>query len=996
MRSDLKLGVSIFAMAAISALGTAAANAQAADSSSVEAVTVTGTSIRGVAPIGENLITVGQEDIEAVAPVTVTEMLSSVPAITGMGSDGRGMNGNGGPGSTVYIHQVGESADNATLVLMDGHRLPEEGAGPTDNAAVDPNLIPVNMIQRVDVLATGASATYGADAIAGVVNFITRTSFDGVQLHYQAQVEHGASVGNVGDVLIGKSWDGGAGSVMMSYDYQYEGMISDLSVPQTNPLAQAPRAAAAGVATTTGVSTNFGNFYCNSASIQPGGSGPIYINGGTTSVANAQANAPCSQWADASLIPKEKTQHAMIKFHQTLASNLDFTAMILGVQQQTQQQVPAGTIEATVFGAGPQANPFYVNPPGVTATSQNIYYDFDGLTGPTYAANENQAFVASADLLWKINDNWSLDMLANAGTDTANIQETYLFTPGVNSSLATLGLNGSNNSSGTIQTASGTSTSVANTQSTINNLPLTTSNAIDVWDPVSTNKTSASELAILRNTANNNGLDMGTNSTEQYRAIANGTLFDLRAGPLKVAIGVEEYVQHRSDKTVTPGGAGPSTSSSDYTTFDFHRDDNAEFIETDIPIVDPTMGVPFMQKFEVDAAIRTDDYSDVGRTTNPKLSFNWDTIDGLRLRGNWSTSFVPVDLSHEVPAGQVVGTAKSTTISSLPVANYPQVTLLGIPGCTTASITCNTSTLQGLSSVALNQNLQPMKGHGWSLGFDYTPSYLPGFVANLSWWRADLVGGATAASSQIDALNPLLNNRIHLYPGCATQAQITSTTLGAPITTAVPSCVSFIELSQTTNLLNYWASGLDVNLAYSFDTDFGAITLADTLSQNLTFQAGYGDPALTGVPPAYLRSEINNSVGLQPAAPNVGTQMRGHIDWALSDYRASFFVNYTGGYRNVGSTAATAVEENQYDVYNGLGGDPVKSFVTFDLHLGYTFETPYLGSDLLSITVRNLLNTYPPYFNGADGNNASYQVGYDSFVASPIGRIVEVGLTAKF
>ena len=995
MRSELKLGVSIFALAAISTMGSTAADAQAA-APNIENVTVTGTSIRGVAPVGENLITVDQEDIQQVAPVTVTEMLSNVPAITGLGTDGRGMNGNGGPGSTVYIHQVGESADNATLVLMDGHRLPEEGAGPTDNAAVDPNLIPINMLERVDVLATGASATYGADAIAGVVNFITRKSFDGIQLHYQAQFEHGASVGTEADAIIGKAWDGG--SVMASYDYQYEGMISDISRPQTNPLIQPLRAAAAGITTTTGASTNWGNFYCNPASIQPNGSGNIYINAqSTTNVANKQANADCSQWPYASLVPKEKTQHAMIRFHEAVTSNLDFTADILGVQQQTQQQVSRGTIQATAFGTGPQANPFYTNPPGITATKQTIYYDFDQLLGSAWSPDENQAFVANVDLLWNISENWSVDALASAGTDIANIQQTYLFNTGVNGSLADLAINGSNNGAGTIQAATATSTSVPNTQSTINNLPLTVNNALDVWNPVSSNRTSAAELAILRNMANNNNLDMGINSYEQYRAIVNGKLFDLPAGPLKIALGVEEYITHRSDKTVTNGGAGPSSSSSAYQTFDFHRTDNAEFIEADIPVVGPEMDVPFMQKFELDLAARTDDYNDVGRTTNPKVSFNWDAIEGLRLRGNWSTSFVPVDLSHEVPPGQVVGTVKSASVGVLPVANFPLLPQLGIPGCTAASATCDTSSLQGLSSVALNKNLFPMKGHGWSLGFDYAPTFLPGLATQVTWWRADLTGGATAASAQIDALNPLLNNRIQLFPGCATQAQIAATTLGAPITTPLPACVSFIELSQTTNLLNYWASGLDVSAQYAFDTDFGSFTIVDSLSQNLTFQAGYGVPELTGVPPAYLRSELNNTVGLQPAAPNVGTQMRAHIDWALAGYKASFAMNYTGPYQNVGNTAATAVTQNQYAVYSGMGGDPVGSNVTFDLYLGYSFQTPYLGNDLFQVTIRNLLNTYPPYFNGSDlAGGGFYTYGYDSFVGSPIGRIIEVGLTAKY
>ncbi len=120
--------------------------------------------------------------------------------------------------------------------------------------------------------------------------------------------------------------------------------------------------------------------------------------------------------------------------------------------------------------------------------------------------------------------------------------------------------------------------------------------------------------------------------------------------------------------------------------------------------------------------------------------------------------------------------------------------------------------------------------------------------------------------------------------------------------------------------------------------------------------------------------------------------MRAHLDWGLGDYLASIAVNYTGSYRNVGSTAANAVTENQYFVYSG-GGDVVKANVTVDLHVGYSFHTTYSGDDLLSLTVRNAFNTYPPYFNGSNANGG---YGYDAFVASPIGRIIEIGLTTKF
>lgn len=73
--------------------------------------------------------------------------------------------------------------------------------------------------------------------------------------------------------------------------------------------------------------------------------------------------------------------------------------------------------------------------------------------------------------------------------------------------------------------------------------------------------------------------------------------------------------------------------------------------------------------------------------------------------------------------------------------------------------------------------------------------------------------------------------------------------------------------------------------------------------------------------------------------------------------------------------AATAVTQNQYDVHSGSGGDPVKAFTTFYLHPGYSLQISYFGTDLFSVTVRNLLNSCPTYYDRYDAINNSQQDG---------------------
>ena len=445
---------------------------------------------------------------------------------------------------------------------------------------------------------------------------------------------------------------------------------------------------------------------------------------------------------------------------------------------------------------------------------------------------------------------------------------------------------------------------------------------------------------------------------------------------------------------LNPQNAGPSRLSSNYNAYNFNRRVTSEFLELDIPIVSPSMGIPLMQKFEVDLSGRHDGYSDVGATTNPKVALNWDIIDGLRFRSSWSTSFVAVALEHDLQGGLVGNSAVTTgTPGALPVALFPQVTQLGIAGCTVTSVTCDTSSLQGINSSGASASLVPERGRGWTIGFDFTPTFLEGFNSSVSWWHVTYLGGATAATPQIDAFNPLLNNRIQLFPGCATPAQIAAIIGNTPVNSVIPSCVSTFTNTATGNLINFWASGIDFSAGYHFDTDYGAFSVDDALSYQTTFLQGFG----TTVPNANYRFEAKNSVGLNTTFPNIGTQMRSHIGWALEPFTADFYMNYVGAYKNVSSTATNAIVTTAFNVYSGQGGDHVASQATFDMHLAYTFDSPLSGQDEVSLTVKNIFNQYPPFINGAAaGSNGGGGYGFDAYVSNPIGRIITIGIDAKY
>ena len=161
--------------AAIVALSAMPAFAQGGGDT--ETVVVTGTSIRGAAPVGSNVIAVGRAEIEATGAITMQELTSTIPAISGFGTSSKPSEGIVGIESQPTIHNLGQSSSLSTLILLNGRPMPVQGT----LLAGDPSIIPGIALQRVDVMPDGDSAVYGSSAVAGVINYITRKGYDGLE-----------------------------------------------------------------------------------------------------------------------------------------------------------------------------------------------------------------------------------------------------------------------------------------------------------------------------------------------------------------------------------------------------------------------------------------------------------------------------------------------------------------------------------------------------------------------------------------------------------------------------------------------------------------------------------------------------------------------------------------------------------------------------------------------------------------------------------------------
>ena len=277
--------------------------------------------------------------------------------------------------------------------------------------------------------------------------------------------------------------------------------------------------------------------------------------------------------------------------------------------------------------------------------------------------------------------------------------------------------------------------------------PLTAANALDVFH-LTNNLTSAAVLNQLSDSTVDQDTKQGF---EQFRLQANGDLFQLPGGTVKLALG-GEYLHYTIGQTTSrPNGLGPASSNSQFLHLDYKRNVKSAFGELFIPVVNPEMHVPAIYSLDLNLAGRYDDYSDFGSTKNPKIGANWEVVRGIRLRANWAKSFVAPALTSF--GADSFGTTAETSVAggptnlAVPISNFPTVTTIPFPagqGCTTTTCTIGTTAIRGLQINGGNASLKPQKGRTWSIGGDILPTLLHGLRLSATYWHNQIKGGITA------------------------------------------------------------------------------------------------------------------------------------------------------------------------------------------------------------------------------------------------------------
>ncbi len=635
--------------------------AQAAPADVPEQVLVTGSLIRGTASVGVPLTNLSPQDFAVTGALTTADLFRTVPAATvAPGPVATQTGENVGKATRVNIRGLDPNKATRELMMVDGVRFPPQGQS---GDQIDPSVIPALALDRIDILVDGASASYGADAVTGVINLILKRGYDGAVTQLRTNLANGKT-GYQASQLWGRTWDGG--DITLTYEWEdYSPLRGNArsnvtldftpwgldnrtplrsSVPATLSVGNPAQPASLGLG--TGGTNSLGRNCTNCFAIPAGsganfnsslnsGLGPLApssapgvlnwatlstaANGGATNPAGGTANEinPYAiSWFDAA------TQRNSLvgTVDQRLTRDISFYGEGFYSNRRAEflnSSITSADSANDLFVAVPTNNPYFpAGAPGTLRVNYNISAEVPSFTSASEVANRYLGGVKldlPGDWEGRIYYSESFDGLR----DRVNAVNTNALSAALGWTIPASAPTGTAPSMGTwtkpgavpyLNLFCDPRTFVCNSPTTLNYITGIAQYSSSTW-------------------INEKGVNF------------DGPLFSLPAGEVKAAIGgtytTESFLFTVLDNTAAPSLLVPALAESQ------RRQFWSAFAQLNIPLLGDNFSLPLVQRFDIEASWRHDQYSDFGGTSNPKIGFNW-TVDqdiGLIFRGAWGTSF---------------------------------------------------------------------------------------------------------------------------------------------------------------------------------------------------------------------------------------------------------------------------------------------------------------------------------------------------------------------
>ncbi|MDO6612243.1 TonB-dependent receptor [Shewanella sp. 1_MG-2023] len=933
--------------AAAAALSSPVAFA-AEEGAKVERISVTGSRIKRTdmetaSPI--TVVTAEQMNLQGIQDVGQFLQNSSVMS----GSPAMTTTNNGGNGGTfVELRGLGTSR---TLVLVNGRRP----------VSSDFQNIPSSMIERIEVLKDGASATYGADAVAGVVNIITRSDFEGLEITAQAknsfdvdensQTSFSLVAGKAfddGHLVFGVDWvkqdevyQGDTSIDYLNYPWQVWGEDAEESFWKNGLIGTGDNA---NVIEVGSGSVPCGNFYLASGGASQtngtcdGGIATIddmrdFVGGGPNN--DTYNYAPVNYLQT----PYEKL-NIFVEGKFDLTDNMRaYTETRINKRESRQElaAVPYDTrFDPGYSGVTPDGTEFN----GVSV--DNFYNPFGEdvvrsrrrmLEGGRSFEQDITRYQQVIGFEGELGDNYYYDVNYNYGhSQTISTDFGQLYGPNLAKAMGP-----------SFQDAEG-------------NIVCGTA-ASPISDCVSMNvfggPGSVTQEMLDYVTAPLVDSDIYTLQT--VTAFIGGDLFELPAGIMTGGVGYEyrdEEYKARRDSGKFMGEVTGNKSKGTQGRFNV----NSLFAEFRIPVLSD---LPLVESLELPVGVRYDDFSAFGGSTTYQLGAEWKVIDGLMVRSTYGTVFRAPTISNlyspesdSFPsATDPCSTANWATLSA---AQQGYCMADGVP--TGGS---NNLDAQQLAQVGGNEDLQPEEGDTFTVGFAYSPDFLEGFGLTVDYWSIEI-------DDVIDSIGADDSLKGCYYGGIESLCANIERTNGE---------LSYIS-EKDTNLSRMTAKGVD------FDANYAFSALAGDFNLNLSWTH-------------FLEREnqVYNSDTFAFEMEDLNGRFENDVSYATD--KANFTANYTWEDLTI-AYAANYISSLQYDdlLYWGTTlndpNDPnsgnhqyeVDSYFYHDISATYNFDT----GTKISVGVENFTDEEPPYIEPAFNGNTDEST-YRLFGASWFARI---------
>ena len=869
------------------------------------------TDVQGPSPIS----TYSSEMIESSGALTLSDFLATVPQTYGGISVGRNSAPNDlnltfgqrsettiplapAPGSSptaVAPGQTGVSGVGlrslgaaSTLVLVDGQRMAQSPSGNRDTASgqgfVDINLIPLGLIDHVEIITDGASAIYGSDAVAGVINIVLKKNWSGAELSGSVKnTEHGGANERQSTLVVGFSALKGkfSGTVAVNYYERDKLMASQRDFSSNLNHSSIIK----GYNPTTGAP-----IYGYDLRLQYGYPATVYASGGFTALPGVSYAVTPSGYAStptvSQFIPKTtiapgqttlsgqgqnifneapyvemvpwSSRHGFISnFNYTLWHDIQMYASVgatdnRGIATTMLQYVAPSTLYAV---------PTAYNPFNQSVQIGMAFPTFGPLTQRTHSVDTN----ATAGIKGKVGSTWQWDGSLRWDRQVINQMNRNFNTGMLTADLA----NGTFN-------------------------PF-----IDAYAPGAPSFAAISEsFAIYPYIQSSSSIKQGSFS-------ANGELFNLPAGAVKMAFGGTMELDYDLFTSVAVSAAATPVSTT--TVYQTLQRIDALYAELSVPILGKSNNIPLFNRLDFNTAERYE-YQNlhVGSKTVPKYGFTWAPVDSILFRGSISDGWRPPSPTENRAVTQVIATSGADPARGNVVSPYNQIR-------------------------GPNPDLKAETSKTKFIGLVYNPKFVKGLSLNVNWYSTTQKNAIQTITSAIVLANPTL------FPNAIVRAAPTAADTAAGQPGALISVANYMENFGT--LRN---DSVDYGAEYEFPWKrFG--------NWKLTADSSHTLKAIRALTPGQaLINDIGDTYGGPKWKINSG------LFWTSGSWKASLLYSYLSGFN-------TNLADVNYLAWN----QATPAVYKIDTTVGYRFKNGvwrgYAKNLQVNFGISNLLDKAPPF-----------------------------------